>query len=121
MDKEYEDKSTQEKLIYSAYKQFLNKTTNADFAKNLKPDEILPALEKIHTVAIQSLSKNTAEGSQQLNDISIMLVNRISAIEALKLPSNSDKEEERQQFINEAKAVYEQLSDTIGKINEVIA
>lgn len=121
MDKEYEDKSTQEKLIYSAYKQFLNKTTNADFAKNLKPDEILPALEKIHTVAIQSLSKNTAKGSQQLNDISIMLVNRISAIEALKLPSNSDKEEERQQFINEAKAVYEQLSDTIGKINEVIA
>lgn len=121
LDKEYENKSAQEKQIYSAYRQFLVKTENADFAKNIPQEAILPTLSKIHEMGMNSLSANAAKGAQQLNTLSETIQKRLSAMKALKLPKNSDKEAVRQQFVKDAEAAYETLAETIIRINEATA
>ncbi len=117
LDKEYKDKSPAEKQMYKLYKKFLLKTLNADFAKGLAPQDILPTLAQVHMMAVQAISKNVVEGAQQLNYLAQVLESRISAMEALKLPKNSEKEGTRAEFLAKAKAAYQILEESIASIN----
>ena len=121
MDKEYADKSAQEKRIYTVYKSFLAKTQNAEFAKNLSADQIMPMLEKVHSLAVQNVNSNALQGAEQLNTLSQTLVKRLSAMEALKVPADSDSEKARVEFVQKGNDVYAQLAETIQNINELLA
>lgn len=121
LDKEYEGKSEQDKNVYNVYRQFLAKTQNSEFAGKLSQAQIMPMLAKIHELGIQSVSSSAEQGAQQLNDISLTLVNRLSAMQALKLPKNSEQEQVREKFVAEAEVVYQKLADAINQINEAIA
>ena len=120
LDKEYEAKAPAEKKVYVAYRNFLAKTQNADFAKNLTPEQIMPALAKIHDLGIQSVSNSAAQGAQQLNEYALTIESRLSAMKALKLPENSEQEAVREQFVADAESAYEKLADTIDKVNAAI-
>ena len=120
LDKEYADKTPEEQLIYDEYKQFLMKTANSDLVKGLSSEEILPVLEQIHSMGIQSVSQGAIQGAEQLNSLSDTLENKISAMKALKLPKNSEKEQEREKFLASAKVAQEALEHTIEKVNEAL-
>jgi 6-pyruvoyl-tetrahydropterin synthase len=120
LDKEYANKSAQEKKVYNAYKQVLAKTQNADFAKNLPADQIVPTLEKIHKLAVQKVTDSAAGGIQQLNSLSEILSTRLSAMEALKVPQDSKEESVRKQFVEKGNAAYAQLAEIITQINELL-
>ena len=121
MDKEYADKSVQERRIYSVYRSFLNKTQNADFAKNLPAEQIMPMLEKVHSLAVQNVNNSALQGAEQLNVLSQTLVTRLSAMEALKVPADSDSEKTRVEFVQKGNDVYAQLAETIQNINALLA
>ena len=90
-------------------------------AKNLSAAQIKQLLGKIHTMGIQTLSKGTMENVGQLNTLSQTLVNRMSAVEALKLPANSDKTEAKAELLNQMEECYAKLAEVINKINEEVA
>lgn len=121
MDKEYANKSAEEKQVYTAYKAFMLKTQNADFANSLPADQIMPALEKVHAMGIQSLNNSALQGAGQLNTLSQTLVTRLSAMEALKVPADSESEEKRVAFVQKANDVYAQLAEIIQNINALTA
>lgn len=121
LDKEYASVPAEEKEFYKAYKTFLQKTQNSDLVKNLSQEQIKPLLSKIHTMGIQTLSKGIMESAGQLNSLSQTLVNRMSAVEALKLPVNSDKAEAKAELLSQMEECYTQLEEIINKINEVVA
>lgn len=121
LDKEYDFVPAEEKAVYSAYKTYLQRTQNSDLAKNLSAAQIKQLLGKIHTMGIQTLSKGTMENVGQLNTLSQTLVNRMSAVEALKLPANSDKTEAKAELLNQMEECYAKLAEVINKINEEVA
>lgn len=122
MDKKYADaKSEQEQNVYNQYKQIIEKTANADFAKKYGSEQVMSVLAKVHGIAIQSVKRLTASEAAELNDVSITLYNRISAMEALKVNPKSESEEVRQQFIKDAEVTYSKLTEIINKVNESVA
>ncbi|MBQ2644330.1 hypothetical protein IJG14_01990 [bacterium] len=118
MDKKYID--SPDNKVYTQYRAFIQKTQNADFAKNVNKEQIIPLLSKMHDLGINTISMNTLEGAQSLNSISIMLNKRISAMKALKLPDNSEKEIIKNEFIAEAEQDYEQLAAIIDSLNSLV-
>ena len=121
LDKEYADKTAEQRVVYENYRKFLVKTESAEFAKNLAPQQIMSVLEKIHTSGVSAVSNEAMRGAQQLNMLSETLENKLSAMEALKLPNGSEKEAVRAEFLEKANGVYEQLVDVINNVNAVLA
>lgn len=121
MDKKMAEEGQADSQIYTAYKSIIEKTQNADFAKNLSSEQIMPILAKINDVAIQNLQKSTLQNAEQLNELSYTLTNKLSAMEALKVPENSESEKTRVDFVQKGNDIYVQLVETINKINEMIA
>ncbi len=121
LDKEYADKTAEQRVVYENYRKFLVKTESAEFAKNLAPQQIMSVLEKIHTSGVSAVSNEAMQGAQQLNMLSETLENKLSAMEALKLPNGSEKEAVRAEFLEKANGVYEQLVDVINNVNAVLA
>ena len=78
-------------------------------------------MEKIHTSGVSAVSNEAMRGAQQLNMLSETLENKLSAMEALKLPNGSEKEAVRAEFLEKANGVYEQLVDVINNVNAVLA
>ncbi|MCR5260732.1 MAG: hypothetical protein K6C94_02720 [Candidatus Gastranaerophilales bacterium] len=121
LDKEYAKKTDDEKQVYNAYKAFLLKTQNADFAKTLNPAEILPTLQQVHELGVNSLTNQGAQVAESLNTLVETVEKRLSAMKALKLPENSSKEAARQKFIGEAEAAYQKIVETIDSVNNSVA
>lgn len=121
MDKKMAEQGQADSQIYTAYKSIIEKTQNADFAKNLSSEQIMPILAKINDVAIQNLQTSTLQNAEQLNALSYALTNKLSAMQALKVPENSDSEKTRVDFVQKGNDIYVQLVETINKINELVA
>ena len=117
MDKEYIQKSSDEKQIYAEYRQFLMKTANEDFLNSLPKEEVLSALQEVHTMGIQALSQAAMTNAQELDFLSEKLEGRVSAMRALKLPKNSEKEQVRAEFLATASVAQDALNEAIEKIN----
>ena len=120
LDKAYMNKSEDEQTLYANYKEFLMKTENADLFKSLPAQDILPALEEVHILGIKAVNQATIENAQQLNFLSETIDNKISAMEALKLPKNSEKEKDRAEFLERARVAQTSLDEAIAKINDVM-
>lgn len=121
MDKEYIQKSADDKQIYAAYREFLMKTANADFLNDLPKEEVLSTLKEVHSMGIESISQQAMESASQLDFLSEKLEGRVSAMHALKLPKNSAKEQQRAKYIADANTVQDALDEAIGKINDAMA
>lgn len=121
LDKEYADKSDSEKQVYTAYKSFLEKTQNADFSKDMPTEQIMPTLEKVNALAVQQLNNSALQGADQLNILSETLTSRLSAMEALKVPADSDSAQKKEAFVQKGNDVYAQIAETIQNINALLA
>ena len=97
------------------------KTSNADFAKKLNADEIMTTLEKVHTSGISAISEKSLKSVEQLNILSAKLDAKISAMQALKLPKNSEKEQTRAEFLANAEVAREALDNAIARLNELFS
>ncbi|MGN0015260.1 MAG: hypothetical protein ACI37T_07585, partial [Candidatus Gastranaerophilaceae bacterium] len=122
MDKKYSDvKSEQEQNVYNQYKQIIVKTANSDFAKKAGSEQVMQLLSKVHDASINSVKRLSASEAAALNDVSVTLYNRTSAMEALKVDPKSEAEQVRQQFVKNAEETYSKLTEIINNVNKSVA
>ena len=119
LDKKYAEKSDDERQVYEAYKGFVEKTVNSDFAKAATPELIMPLLQKVNELGINAVKGSADKGLEELTDIYNTMNSRISAMKALKLPDNSEKEQVRAEFLAQAEAVFAKLEETINNIEQI--